>query len=111
VLAFAAALSSQTAPAPALTLLAREGRRTLPLTIAADQEMVGLDDLATAFQLAVREESLGAITVSYKGKTIVLTPDQPLVSVSGRLVSLPAAPARNGGAGSCRWNSSAARWR
>ena len=64
VLAFAAVLSSQTAPAPALTLLARDGRRALPLTIAADQEMVGLDDLATAFQLAVREESLGAITVS-----------------------------------------------
>ena len=96
VLALAAVLSSQTAPAPALTLLAREGRRAVPITIAADQEMVGLDDLATAFQLAVREESLGAITVSYKGKTIVLTPDQPLVSVSGRLVSLPAAPARNG---------------
>ena len=100
VLALAAVLSSQTvpapAPAPALTLLAREGRRALPLTIAANQEMVGLDDLATAFQLAVREESLGAITVSYKGKTIVLTSDQPLVSVSGRLVSLPAAPARSG---------------
>ena len=96
LLALAAALSSQTVPAPALTLLARDGRRALPLTIAADLEMVGLDDLAAAFQLAVREESLGAITVSYKGKTIVLTPDQPLASVSGRLVSLPAAPARNG---------------
>jgi N-acetylmuramoyl-L-alanine amidase len=96
VLALATALSSQTAPAPALTLLAREGRRALPLTIVADQEMIGLDDLATAFQLTVREESLGAITVSYKGKTIVLTPDQALASVSGRLVSLPAPPARSG---------------
>ena len=96
VLALAAALSSQTAPAPALTLLARDGRRALPITMTADQEMVGLDELAAAFQLAVREDSLGAITVSYKGKIIVLTPDQPLVSVSGRLVSLPAAPARNG---------------
>jgi N-acetylmuramoyl-L-alanine amidase len=95
LLALAAALSSQTVPSPSLALIARDGRRALPLTIAADQEMVGLDDLATAFQLAVHEDSLG-ITVSYKGKTIVLTPDQPLVSVSGRLVSLPAAPARNG---------------
>ena len=58
--------------------------------------MVALDDLAATFQLTVREESLGAITVSYKGKTIVLTPDQPLASVSGRLVSLPAPPARSG---------------
>ena len=56
-----------------------------------DQEFVALDDLAAAFQLTVREEA-GAITVSYKGKTIVLTPDQALASVAGRLVSLPAAP-------------------
>ena len=51
------------------------------------------------FQLAVHEESFGAVTVSYKGKTIVPTPDQTLASVSGRLISLPAAPARRSG----RW--------
>src|SRR5206468_3134243 len=49
-----------------------------------------------AFQLAVHEEALGALTVSYKGKTIVLTPDQTLASVSGRLISLPAPPTRSG---------------
>ena len=65
-------------------------------SLVADQEFVALDDLATAFQLTVREESLGAVTVSYKGKTIVLTPDQALASVGGRLVSLPAPPSRNG---------------
>src|SRR5262249_46660846 len=48
-----------------------------------------------AFQLAV-QESLGAITVSYKGRTIVLTPDQSLASVSGRLISLPSPPTRSG---------------
>jgi hypothetical protein len=64
-----AALSSQTAPSPSLTLLAREGRRALPITLVADQEFVALDDLAAAFQLAIHEESLGAITVTYKGKT------------------------------------------
>ena len=95
LMALAAALSSQTA-APALTLLSKEGRRTLPLAMVADQEFVGLDDLASAFQLAVREDALGAITVSYKGKTIVLTPDQALASVAGRLVSLPAPPSRSG---------------
>ena len=61
-----------------------------------DQEFVALDDLTTLFQLTVREDTLGAVTVSYKGKTIVLTPDQALASVSGRLVSLPAPPSRNG---------------
>ena len=86
-------------PAVPLTVLSKEGRRTIPLTTANAQEFVGLDDLASAFQLTVREES-GAITVSYKGKTIVQTPDQPLASVSGRLVSLPAAPLRAGN----RWS-------
>jgi N-acetylmuramoyl-L-alanine amidase len=91
-----AALSSQTAPSPSLTLLARDGRRALPITLLADQEFVALDDLAAGFQLAIHEESLGAITVTYKGKTIVLTPEQALASVTGRLVSLPAPPTRNG---------------
>jgi N-acetylmuramoyl-L-alanine amidase len=95
IIALAAALSSQTPP-PSLTLMSKDGRRAVPLTIAGDQELVALDDLAAAFQLTVREDALGAITVSYKGKTIVLTPDQALASVSGRLVSLPAAPTRNG---------------
>ena len=96
LIALAAAVSSQPASAPALALLSKDGRRPLPLALVADQEFVALDDLAAAFQLTVREESLGAVTVSYKGKTIVLTPDQALASVSGRLVSLPAPPARNG---------------
>jgi N-acetylmuramoyl-L-alanine amidase len=82
-------------PGTALTVLGREGRRTIALTLLNDQEFVGLDDLAAAFQLSV-QESLGAITVSYKGKTIILTPDQTLASVAGRLISLPAAPARAG---------------
>src|SRR4051794_22499085 len=98
LIALAAVLSSQPAPgpAPSLSVLSKEGRRALPLALVAEQEFVALDDLAAAFQLTVREESLGAVTVSYKGKTIVLTPDQALASVSGRLVSLPAPPSRSG---------------
>ena len=96
LLGFVAALSSQTTPSPSLTLLARDGRRALPLTLQGDQEFVALDDLAAAFQLTIHEESLGAMTVTYKGRTIVLTPEQALASVSGRLVSLPAPPSRSG---------------
>jgi len=88
----AARLAGQNSP---FTLLAKDSRRSLPTTIIGGQEFVALDDLATAFQLTVREES-GAITVSYKGRTIVVTPDQALASVAGRLVSLPAPPARAG---------------
>lgn len=92
----AGSLTSQIAPPPPLTLLSKEGRRTLAIAPVNNQEFVALDELAALFQLAVREDAIGAITVSYKGKTIVLNPEQPLASVSGRLVSLPAAPARAG---------------
>jgi N-acetylmuramoyl-L-alanine amidase len=93
---FGALLISQT---PSLSVVSREGRRALATTVVGDQEFVALDDLATMFQLSVREDGLG-ITATYKGRTIVLTPDQPLASVSGRLVSLPAPPRR---AASRRW--------
>lgn len=99
-------LAGQTSSAPLpLTLLSTDGRRTLALNLVGDQEFVALDDLAAAFQLAVHEDSLGAVTVSYRGKTIVLTPDQALASVSGKLISLPAAPSRSpAGAGRpSRW--------
>ncbi len=82
-------------PGSALTLLSKAGRRPMPIAVINDQDFVALDELASTFQLAVHEEA-GAITVSYKGRTIVLTPDQALASVAGRLVSLPAAPVRSG---------------
>jgi N-acetylmuramoyl-L-alanine amidase len=74
-----------------ITVLARDGRRTLPTIELQGHQMVGLDDLAGLFQLQVREDAAArAITATYKGQTIVLTPDQSLVSSAGRLVSLPA---------------------
>ncbi|HVH26814.1 MAG TPA: N-acetylmuramoyl-L-alanine amidase [Vicinamibacterales bacterium] len=91
-------LTPQTpAPIP-LTMLSREGRRTIPLVLVNKQEFVAIDDLAGPFQLSVREDALGALTVTYKDKTIVLT-NQALASVAGRLVSLPS-PASRAGA---RW--------
>lgn len=60
--------------------------------------MIALDELSRAFQLNVRDDG-GAITVAYKGRTIVLTPDQTIASVAGRLISLPAPPVRADG----RW--------
>jgi len=78
-----------------ITLLSRDQRRAVPVVLVGTQEFVALDDLASAFQLTVREES-GAITVAYRGRTLVLTTDQALASVSGRLISLPAPPTRSG---------------
>jgi N-acetylmuramoyl-L-alanine amidase len=90
------ALVTSQAPAPTpITVLSKDGRRTLAITLVNDQEFVAVDDLAAMFQLAVREDALGALTIAAKDKTIVLT-DQALASVAGRLVSLPAPPARAG---------------
>ncbi len=99
VVVFPHLLSSQPVP---FTVLSKDSRRSLPTTVVNEQDFVALDDLATMFQLAVREDTLGAITVTYKGKTIVLTLDQALASVAGRLISLPAPPAR-GPAPARRW--------
>ena len=93
---FAGHLSSQiAAPAP-LTMLSKDGRRPLAVALVNDQEFVAVDDLAATFQLAVREDALGALTLTYKGRTIVLNSDQAIASVAGRLVSLPAPAARSG---------------
>jgi N-acetylmuramoyl-L-alanine amidase len=102
LLVLAGAAGQTPSPTP-LTLLSKDGRRTLPVYSVAEQEFVALDDLAGVFQLAVHDDALGAITVSYKGKTIVLTPEQALASVPGRLISLPAPPSRAGGPAGQRW--------
>jgi len=102
----AVTMSSQPAQAPSLTLLSRDGKRQLGIAMVGDQEFVALDDLASTFQLTVHQESYGAITVSYKGRTIILTPEQSLASVAGRLISLPAPPARSPSTGS----GQAQRW-
>lgn len=81
----------------AYTVMSREGRRPLPTRTIGGQEMFSLDDLARVFDLTVREDTLaGGLTVTTKGQTVVLTPGQALASVSGRLISLPAAPVREG---------------
>src|SRR5262252_9163326 len=66
-------VSSQAPPgvaaSPALTMLSKDGRRQLSLAMVNDQEFIALDDLAATFQLSLREDALGAMTVTYKGKT------------------------------------------
>jgi N-acetylmuramoyl-L-alanine amidase len=79
----------------ALRVLSRDGARSLPTISANNQEYVALDDVATAFGLVLKEDRLaGGITAASGPRTIIITPDQPVVSVAGRLVSLSAAPVR-----------------
>jgi N-acetylmuramoyl-L-alanine amidase len=93
-----ASLATQAPPAAApYTVLSRDGRRPLAARTIGGQEMFALDDLVRLFELTVREDTLaGGITIVTGSQTIVLTPGQSLASVGGRLISLPAAPAREG---------------
>jgi N-acetylmuramoyl-L-alanine amidase len=79
------------------TVLSRDGRQALAARAISGQEMFALDDLARLFDLVVREDTLaGGLTIATKGQTIMLSPGQGLASVGGRLLSLPAAPVRDG---------------
>ena len=88
-------LASQTPSPTPLTMLSRDGRRAIPLALVNNQEFVAVDDLAAIFQLSVREDALGALTITYKDKTIVLT-NQALASVGGpaRLAPRAGGPCR-----------------
>ena len=89
-----------TAPATPLTLLSREGRRPVPTVVLNGQELIALDEVAALFRVTAREDTLaGGITITYGGRTIVVSTDQAMASVSGRVVTLPSPALRSGG----RW--------
>jgi N-acetylmuramoyl-L-alanine amidase len=99
VISVVAVVSAAQTPAPAApyTVVARSGRQPLAVRTINGQEMFALDDLARLFNLNVRDDALaGGITVSANNQTIVMTAQQPLASIGGRMISLPAAPVREG---------------
>lgn len=86
-----------TAPSTPLILLSREGRRPVPTTVVSGQELIALDEVAALFQVTVREDTLaGGLTITYRGRTIIVSRDQPMASVSGRVVTLPSPAVRSG---------------
>jgi N-acetylmuramoyl-L-alanine amidase len=87
--------SAQTPPAVPLRLVTADGVRPLPTVMAGDTELIAFDDITSAFHVLVREDAAArAIAINYKGRTVVVSQDQALASISGRLVSLPAPPTR-----------------
>jgi N-acetylmuramoyl-L-alanine amidase len=91
------ALPAQQSAALPYTIVARDGRRPLAARTINGQEMFALDDLARLFNLTVREDAAaGSLTISVGGQTILLSTQQPLASVGGRMTSLPATPVRDG---------------
>ena len=79
------------AQTPVLTVLSRDGRKPVPISAVNNQEYIAVDDLNTAFGTTAREDrAAGGLVITARGQSIVLTADQNVVSVAGRLVSLPA---------------------
>ncbi|MDQ3420219.1 MAG: N-acetylmuramoyl-L-alanine amidase [Acidobacteriota bacterium] len=81
------------------TVVSREARRPLPARTINGQEMFAVDDLARLFNLSTKEDTIaGGLAITVRGQTILLSPNQEIASVAGRLISLPAPPAREGAA-------------
>jgi N-acetylmuramoyl-L-alanine amidase len=98
VLAPALIVQAQGTPPPTpLTLITRDARRPVPTTLLSGQELIALDDVASLFQVTVTEDSLtGGVTLTYRGRTIVPSVEQPMASVNGRVVTLPSPLVRSG---------------
>lgn len=98
--AWLAAFAVQPSPGTpaAYTLLAREGRRALPVRSVNGQEMFSLDELTKTFGLTWREDPSSGlmVTATARNQSVLLSLTQGLASVSGRLFSLPAPPVRDG---------------
>jgi len=86
--------------AATLTILTKDGRSALPITAVGSQEYLDIADIDQAFGTTSREDRVtGGLTVTAGNRSIVLTANQNVVSVSGRLASLPAPALRRDG----RW--------
>ena len=70
------------AQAPSITVISREGRKPLPVTSINNQDYIAVDDINTAFATTAREDRLaGGLTITARGRSIVLTENQNVVSV------------------------------
>ncbi|MEO8682627.1 MAG: N-acetylmuramoyl-L-alanine amidase [Vicinamibacterales bacterium] len=96
IVALVAGLSIRpVAQGTSLTVLSREGRKPLALTSINNQDYVSVDDINTLFATTSRDDrQAGALTITARTRNVVLSENQNIVSVSGRLVSLPAPPVR-----------------
>ena len=97
VLLTAGPAGSQTPDEP-LTLISSEGRGSLPTVVFDGRRMIDLRELAAPFGVTIAEvRQPGRLTVLAGEQVIVLTANQGLVSVTGRLVSLAFPPVERSG--------------
>ena len=82
-------------PAAGVTVVSPAGRTRIDTVDHDGHAMIDLGDLARLFPIELDEDPrTGALSLVAGDAVIILTPDQQLVSVDGRLVSLRAAPRR-----------------
>jgi len=97
-----AAQPSQPPTAPAAppravwTVISASGPEPLPVVRQPRGEFVAAADLTRLFGVTLREDRAGGLLLTFRDQTIVVSIDQGLASVGGRLVSLPAPPVRQG---------------
>ncbi len=98
VAASAARLAAQAPRAAApYSVVSADGRKTVAAVTVGEQEMLRLDELAPLLQLTVREDRAAkALTVSRGTNVAVLSLDQGLASIGGKILALSAAPVRDG---------------
>ena len=93
----AVTLQAQAPPAAPLTLVSREGRRPVPTTVIDGRELIALDDIGALFGVAVKEDAAaGGVTLTYRGRTVVVSANQAIASVQGQVVPLPSPVVRSG---------------
>ena len=85
-------------PDEPLTLVSRDARRPLPTVSFDGLQMVAIRELALSFGLTVADDQQpGRLILTRGDQVVVLTADEGLVSVSGRLVSLASPPREHEG--------------
>ena len=71
------------------TVIAADGRRALPFRSIGATDLLPLDQIASQFNVTLREDTLtGGLVVTARGQRVALTAGQSLASISGRIVSL-----------------------
>ena len=95
----AAALPGGAQPAPeGLTIVSRDGRRSLPTVEVGGRTMVALTELMEPFGLRLGDDRApGRLTLLRGTSVMVLTADDGIVSAAGRLESLSTPPVQRGG--------------
>ena len=98
-LVLAAALPGRAQPATdSLTIISPDGRRPLPTVDVGGRAMVALTELLEPFGLRLGDDGQrGRLTLLRGTAVMVLTADDGIVSVAGRLESLSSPPMERGG--------------